>query len=820
MTKGSRQNQWRGLAGGMTKVIGTAITTHSYAALAQTPQVGLDTTIEHVAPWPPWFTLLLLAATAILILKLYLYERTDRDWIKYGLAALRFTLFCLVIWMMYGLNRQSYRTDLPDLLVVVDNSESMSTVDPSTEADETTELDARLDALSLLPASRLNRAKCILLADDRALLKSLETRFQTRLVTLDAPSANAGEDAVRALEAKLDESRLGGALSDALQRQRGRPVAAVVYFTDGKTTTGPPLSEVAYEAQQRSIPLHIVGLGSQQPALDLRLGELVYDDVVFAGDLVTFDFTLAADGFANQQIEVSLQRNDGVGETVTQQIELSEDREALPIRLSYRVQEAGSYDFSIQVESRPGEVSSSNNQLQATVEVRDERTRVLLVQSYPSYEFHYLKTLLERSRADDIELDTMRDATTTMPNNMVELDVVLQEADPEFAVTDASAIADFPTRDELFEYDVCIFGDVNPAFLGSHALTDLRDFVQQRGRGLIAIAGPRYFPAAYQNTALAEILPFTIGNAIAPPPDLPIQTGFRALLTPLGDQVPFTQLGPNLRSNKTIWAELPDLYWLLEVDALKPGVRVLSTHPRRTSTAGNPLPVSTLSYVGAGKVLFHYTDDSWRWRIGRGDEYFGRYWRQAIRYLCRFKLGEGRNVELSTDRETYNRGEVVRLRARYFDERLAPEANAGVTVMLEHEGRGERQLKLEREQFGRGTFSTNITNLNSGKYHAWIVEPKREGESPAVDFEIATMNSEMTNVQMDITDLKRAADASGGKFYTFETASTLIDELPMGRQVRIEPLPPDPIWNSWWVALVFLGVLVSEWLLRRRLGMT
>ena len=82
------------------------------------------------------------------------------------------------------------------------------------------------------------------------------------------------------------------------------------------------------------------------------------------------------------------------------------------------------------------------------------------------------------------------------------------------------------------------------------------------------------------------------------------------------------------------------------------------------------------------------------------------------------------------------------------------------------------------------------------------------------------MNSEMTNVQMDITDLKRAADASGGKFYTFETASTLIDELPMGRQVRIEPLPPDPIWNSWWVALVFLGVLVSEWLLRRRLGMT
>lgn len=822
MTKSNSHYRWRGMASSLAIILYAVVPINSNSAIAQVPKLaGLDTTIEHTAPWPPWLTLLLLATAAIVIFTMYIREKTEhRSRIKFGLASLRFALFCLVIWMMYGLTRQSYRTDLPDLLVVVDNSASMSTVDPIAEADASGALDARLSALRLESASRLNQAKCILLENDAALLKSLATRFQPRLLTLDARSARMEEASVRALDAGLDESRLGVALSEALQQQRGRPVAAVVYFTDGQTTTGPPLSEAASEAQQRKIPLHIVGLGSQRPALDLRLGELIFDDTVFVGDLVNFDFMLAADGYANQQIEVSLKRHDDVTEKVSQQVVIKEDRETLPIRLSYRMQEAGSYDFTVQVETRPGEVSTDNNQLKATVEVRDERTRILLVQSYPSYEYHYLKTLLERSRGNASNLDNFSPRLSAMSNNMVELDVVLQEADPEFADTDESAIADFPPREELFKYDVCIFGDVNPAFLGSHALTDLRDFVQQRGRGLIAVAGPRYFPAVYQNTALAEILPFNIENTIAPPPELPIPSGFRAQLTPLGRQMPFMQLGPTPELNDSIWAELPELYWLLEVDDLKPGVQVLSTHPQRRSTSGKLLPVTTLSYVGAGKVLLHHTDDSWRWRIGRGDEIFGRYWRQAIRYLCRFKLGEGRSVDLSTDRETYNRGDVVRLRARYFDERLAPETGSGITVMLEHEGHGERQLQLVREPFGRGIFATDINSLVPGKYHAWIIEPNQDGESTAVDFEITIPNSEMTKVEMDLTDLTRAADTSGGKFYTFDTAAALIDELPMGRQVRIEPLPPDPIWNSWWVAFAFICVLLTEWLFRRRLGLT
>jgi hypothetical protein len=67
--------------------------------------------------------------------------------------------------------------------------------------------------------------------------------------------------------------------------------------------------------------------------------------------------------------------------------------------------------------------------------------------------------------------------------------------------------------------------------------------------------------------------------------------------------------------------------------------------------------------------------------------------------------------------------------------------------------------------------------------------------------------------------MQQAATASGGKFYTAATARDLIDHLPVGKQVRIEPLPPEPLWNTWKIAVLFLALLLTEWLSRRRAGL-
>ena len=785
-----------------TKVSLFALLLMTSKVIAQTTNAGQETAVEFVAPWPPWVTIILVVLAAFFTFGLYYREQTAyRTWVKFALAAIRFGLICLVLWMMYGYTLRPFRTDLPDLLLIVDTSQSMSTIDVQRPTDEQP------------PTSRLQQAKNILLANDKQLADFLASNYQLKLVTLDSLETTDVEsmaDQISQLDATVESSELGIALRKSLQRQRGRPVAGVVMLTDGITTSGAPISEVATEAKHRGIPLHVVGLGSQLPARDLRLSNLLVDDVVFVGDLVTFDLTLSGDGYTNESIEVSLRRADGQSEPITERLTLDTERDSKSVRLAMKAEEEGKFEFIVDTPVRDGESSKENNRLRATVEVRDERTRVLLVQSYPSYEYHYLKTLFERDQ---------RSTGDTSEKTSIELSVLLQDADPEFADIDAVALRSFPTREELFQYDVCIFGDVNPSFLGTESLANVRDFVRERGRGFIGIAGPRYFPSAFVDTPLAELVPFDIRSALAPPPDLPIEQGFRPVITALGQRMPSMQLSLNAQQNTEIWSELPELYWLLEVDSLKPGARVLAEHPTRTNTSGRALPVTTLSYVGAGKVLFQNTDDSWRWRIGRGDEYFGRFWQQSIRYLSRFKLGEGRDVELTSDRETYNRGEVVRLRTRFFDERRAPNEDDGVKVLLEQQGRGQRRIALRRDAADRGVFVADVANLGTGQYHAVISEPTLDDLAPSVDFNVESPDTELTRLEADFADLRRAAELSAGRFYPYEEAASMVDHLPVGRQVRIEPLPPEPIWNSWKIALLFLALIVTEWLGRRKAGM-
>ena len=72
---------------------------------------------------------------------------------------------------------------------------------------------------------------------------------------------------------------------------------------------------------------------------------------------------------------------------------------------------------------------------------------------------------------------------------------------------------------------------------------------------------------------------------------------------------------------------------------------------------------------------------------------------------------------------------------------------------------------------------------------------------------------------MDAPELREAAKVSVGKFYRFHEAGNLLRDLPRGRQVRIESLPPKPIWNAPILAGLFVSLIGIEWLLRKRLGM-
>ena len=74
-------------------------------------------------------------------------------------------------------------------------------------------------------------------------------------------------------------------------------------------------------------------------------------------------------------------------------------------------------------------------------------------------------------------------------------------------------------------------------------------------------------------------------------------------------------------------------------------------------------------------------------------------------------------------------------------------------------------------------------------------------------------------VQIDAAEIRQAAAFTKGQYYTHKDVSRLIDDLPDGRQVPVESLPPLPLWNRWPLLALVLGLLIAEWVLRKRGGM-
>jgi hypothetical protein len=581
----------------------------------------------------------------------------------------------------------------------------------------------------------------------------------------------------------------------------------VLILTDGNTSEGMTLAEVATSSQQQRIPLFPVGIGRRDPPPDFALTDLLVDRVAFVDDLLTFDVAVSASGFKGKTVRLSLRREGESSELVSEPLVLPSDDHVTRVRLVYRPPQAGQIPFVVQASPLPGESRTDNNSLRIDVQVRDESIRVLLVQSVPSFEYRYLNSLMGRSTARS---DVSRDP-------VIELTTILQEADPEFAASEPIARTSVPwTRENLRQYDVVIWGDVNPAMISSSSLQHLFDYVSVDGRGLIFISGPLYGPRAWLNTPLEPLLPCSADDLSANWAEG--ETG-ALQLTAIGRLMPALQLATDPEENLRIWNGLPSVYWLTPIHRTRPGVRVLATcrpHGLQSETA---FPAICLQYVGAGKVVFHAMDETYRWRFRQGETWFGRYWPQLIRFLGRSKLVEDQSTVLSADQERYELGETVRIRAEFIDDRQAPADTEEAIALLQDDRGRQQRVSLIRHPANRGQFEASVEGLAVGDYRAWLAEPVPEGEPPACSFTILSGSRELQHLTMDERDLQLAAARSGGRFFPLEDTTRLMRELPAGKAVRVESLEPINVWNSWRIASLFVALLTSEWLLRRWLGM-
>jgi hypothetical protein len=213
------------------------------------------------------------------------------------------------------------------------------------------------------------------------------------------------------------------------------------------------------------------------------------------------------------------------------------------------------------------------------------------------------------------------------------------------------------------------------------------------------VAGPRYSPQAFRNTAIEPILPVSIARVEGGEPPS-ITQGFRPVLTRDGENSSifrfFADKAMNQQYLKNDW--LP-IFWYCQGVSVKPGVgEVYAEHPTDTGPDGRKAPILVLGRFGAGRTLFSAIDDSWRWSYYTGESIFDTYWVQQLRFLARSKKLGQRRITLASLRPVYELGGQVRVNMRVLDSTLLSQLPEQIRVdLLDGSGQLIGQQNLLRQ---------------------------------------------------------------------------------------------------------------------------
>ena len=786
-------------------------------------------------PFAAWllFGFALLGATWVTVI--YRRERTSvaRRLLLAGVRCLVVTLV-IVILCRPALVLQRNRIEPSYVALALDTSMSMATSEVYDDAALAAAAVAGAELTTpdeLSHRSRLSLAQAALTRSGGAPLRRLLEHNGVQLCTFAGAlepqaqlasveqSASLAEAVSRAMPDGTSTD-LAGALRDVILKSKGRRLAAIVLASDGQSTQRSDLKDALDLASDRRIPVFPIRIGSTAKPLDIEVGPLRAQDSVFVDDIVAVEAQVAARGVSSPTTVTATLVDEGT-ETVlgTEPITFVPGEELVTIELRTKADRAGRARFRVEIAPLAAERSVDNNADRVDVSIVGGRLRVLYVDSYPRYEYRYLKNALLRERS-------------------VELSVLLLEADDRFVQEGTDPIRRFPeTPEELNRYDVILFGDVDPqsGWLSPAQMRLLLDFVANEGGGFGLIAGERAVPHRFVGTPLETLIPVRIDPSFAGRYENAIVSGFKPRLTPEGRRSRLLRFTADRRQNESLFDELPALYWFAQTLGVRPGAATLAEHPTIRNAAG-AMPLIVTGRYGAGKLFFQATDDTWLWRRHTGELLHDAYWVQVVRELMRgSRVTQDRRFAIRTQRRVYAYGTPVQAQVEFFDPELLARQEDVIQLTVAEQsgdrtdgntpGNGEPGRPIDRVEVHRigpssDTFEGTWMPPKPGRFTIAADQlPVQTGETAVSSlFRVERPDLEAQHPEADHETLERIATATGGKVVALDELETLFASI-QDRSVRIPDDLVEPLWDSKLALILFVLLLSIEWALRKVFGL-
>ena len=615
------------------------------------------------------------------------------------------------------------------------------------------------------------------------------------------------------------ETDIGTAIYDTSLDVRDQRLLVVFLASDGVQNVLEPeveLSQAVETLSDMEIPLMAVqfGLpGDTGQLADIAITSFAEQQVVNKKNDLVARATMVSRGFANQDIAVELLVTDSLGNETRVATDIyrpSSSYEETNVQLKYRPEVPGEYRIKVRAVPMPGELAVRNNELEGFLTVRDKGMRVLFINGPLGWEQKFLRDSLPAM--DFIEMDFA--PIYTYKNERDQWPITRFEAD---------------FRDPK-KYDVVILCNVDSRALydqNTHpeTLEALRDAVVNNGKGLLMIGGSHSFgPGLYHQTPLADILPIVMKPNERQDFDTEFRRDFHLnspfKVTPTKDHF-LTRIGEG-GSSKAIWEQLPPLAAANRITVKDTAEVLLATDDDVKR------PILAAANVG-GRVLAFAADSTWSWKRNGFAVEHDQFWRQVILWLAFWDSRSDESVSIELPKRRFSPKSLVK-----FDvmvKTIAGEVVEGVafeSALIQPNGDrqiitinrvGDRyQSELDPEWVADpGLYKIQVAANRNG---VAIGQSERE-------FVVMDRDKEKANPVANPEQMARLANQTsefGGRALVPEELTEVLDDY-----INNPPVTKIEIPTKWRMGetfpdaagflLIFVGLLATEWFLRKKWGL-
>jgi uncharacterized membrane protein len=625
-----------------------------------------------------------------------------------------------------------------------------------------------------------------------------------------------------------DQTRLNSALEQLAGRFGEVLPFGVFVFSDGRSTepVPEPLDATGRAFRELGVPVHVFASGDVQISGDVAISAIDPPREVRPGTRVLVRVRVRSRGYGGRRAELRIR---SASEPQADAIA------SLPLTLTEGEQSAelvvetdrAKGPLTVDVSSFPHEAVASNNSVTFQISPRDSKLRVIYMEGTGAQEYRFLQDALH----DDPDIT----CTSMVVGNQA-------DARPRLSRVDDPSRGYPTTREELFGYDVVICSDIAQTAFTREQLDWTVELVGKRGGGFAMIGGFTSFGSGgWDQTVWDGLIPIDMsGHGLARSEYF--QGPFNVVIPPKVMDHPIWKIVDDPDRNHQVLSALPIFYGTNLMDRLKPaatalglsqgaipGAQVVTVFSSQTFGRGRTFAMSTDTTVDWGRDFEH----NW----GEGDNrYFRKFWRNVVRWLSENSETGQRHLRVETDKVIYRPEEEIEIAATAYDESINetdryrlfarvrapndPESHPfddTAVALTPQPGdlvyRGKLKALQPAEVLENAASTLHKFILDVAAFDGERIVARRSTVLQTIDDPV-----EFRDPRPDHAALRKLAVASGGRM--IQSSNDLAELLGVRPDASVRLVVTRwPLWDNPLLWLLLLGLLTSEWVLRRRKGL-